>query len=171
MKTFAERLELTRQGGTVKRSHTNFIHQPENNAEHTYNMLNIILILHPNPSVDLIKAASWHDVPERFTGDIPSPAKRLFPKLKEASLEAEKRIAKQFNFDVVLSDDELNWLKAADKLEYMMHCAEEIARGNAMARVRMDRVKEDILTNNATPPQIREFAENYRHNPSNEIIL
>lgn len=169
-------LELTRQAGNIIRSHTNAQHGQKTVAEHTYNLVNIILLLHPAPSMNLVKAAMWHDVPERFTGDLPSPIKQLNPDLGETLHKIEHGIVKSFGLEVPLNADEKKWLKAADRLEYLLWAQEQIEMGNSTVEHAINYAHKWLVENApneisnyvSTPKPVVSFTD-IAHNEKGEI--
>ena len=125
------RLAATREAGTVRRCHIVPHHGQYNIAQHSYGAVSLLLLLHPNPSLTLIKAVQWHDVAERWLGDIPAPAKWTHTELGEAYERAEEELLKRLGLFGELTDLEVAWLKAVDTLELWLWCREEEALGNA----------------------------------------
>ena len=125
------RLAATREAGTVRRCHIVPHHGQYNIAQHSYGAVSLVLLLHPNPSLELIKAVQWHDVAERWLGDVPAPAKWSNPELGAAYEEAEERVLKRLGLFAQLTKEEVAWLKAVDTLELWLWCREEEALGNA----------------------------------------
>lgn len=110
-------------GGYCTRWHANadMAHIRETLAEHHARVAQIILALHPSPSLALIDAALHHDAGEPAVGDIPWPAKRDNPALAEILNEAEKAERQRLECDVYLTPEERLWLKFADRLSAIMH--------------------------------------------------
>ena len=121
--------------GGVQRYHTNpaMARLGQTNADHQGRCVQLLLALHPAPSVALIKAVALHDLGERWAGDLPAPFKRDFPALSEAHAEAELALAEAAlggPLDNDLDREDVRWLVMIDKLEAwaFMHCH---ARGEA----------------------------------------
>jgi hypothetical protein len=121
-----------REGGSVQRCHARQMLRPYSVAQHSFNLMGLISQFHPEPSAKLLQAALWHDVPERFTGDIPTPVKVLAPNIRVLLKEVEKRIndALQITHHMDLNDEDSIWLKACDMLELWIWAREERALGN-----------------------------------------
>lgn len=138
------RVAATREGGAVLRCHT----VPHNGrydvAQHSFGAVSLLLILHPNPSLDLIKATQWHDVAERWMGDMPAPAKWSNPVLGEAYAEVEDGIMKALDLLPDLTDEDHEWLKAVDTLDLWLWCRSEEAMGNRNV-VQMRQACEKVL--------------------------
>lgn len=160
MKVFA-----LRDAGAVKRSHTRFTIGEYNIAIHSWNMLNLLFLLYPaTPSENMIKAICWHDVPERWTGDIPATAKWASPALKATLDELERRVFKELDmFEIFesLTKVESRWLKALDKLELLLWATEQATRGNEQAAAMADRILDFMdKPENEIPEEIRHFVDN-----------
>jgi len=99
----------------------------QNNADHTWGVVMIILAFHPAPSPDLIRAAMFHDLGEIEVGDLPGNLK-LQPKAKamlghHETLEFDALNSLGItgeNCAMNLSDEDMNWLKFADQLEALL---------------------------------------------------
>ena len=67
--------------GAVRRWHTNphMAHVVDTIDGHSGRVAKMILLLHPAPSMALIRAALTHDDGEYAVGDIPGPAKSALP--------------------------------------------------------------------------------------------
>lgn len=140
------RLTATREAGTVRRCHIVPHHGQYNIAQHSYGAVSLLLLLHPAPSVDLIKAVQWHDVGERWLGDMPAPAKWENPELGRIYEAAEERVLRALDLLPDLPEPDLQWLKAVDTLELWLWCREEEALGNSRVtpmREACERVTEE----------------------------
>jgi len=126
-----ERILAAREAGHVERCHT-IPHVPTYDvAQHTFNMLAMLDILHPNPSLNLYRAILWHDAAERWTGDLPARVHALREKMAELTEDVENlhKIPRP-----KLTDEEKSWLHALDKLEFWLWAHEEKeGRGNKSA--------------------------------------
>ena len=161
---FEDALSL-RASGHVKRWHTIRTLTQQTVAEHSGQALTLLLILHPDPSMNLVKALLWHDSSERLVGDIPAPIRRAFPSFAAEYEQLELVVAMKHHPSAIvdLTDDEKRWLKAIDTLELLMHVAEEIKLGNAAFRAIYVRALDYLLTD-ATPVEVREFIDWYESN-------
>lgn len=130
MKKKMFQIKATREAGMVRRCHTLPHHGQYNIAQHSYGAVSLLLLLNRNPSLSLIKAVMWHDVGERWMGDIPSPAKKSNPQLRQFYEEVERRVLATLGLLPGLMPDEQNWLKAVDILDLWFWCREEEALGN-----------------------------------------
>lgn len=123
-------VKATREGGETQRAHGTFHHTPYSVASHSYGAVSLLLLLHPNPSLDLVKALQWHDVAERWLGDIPSPAKRDNPGLREVYESVETEYLNALGFNPKLTREDREWVRALDVLELWLWAREEVSRGN-----------------------------------------
>jgi 5'-deoxynucleotidase len=108
--------------GGVQRYHTNprMARLGQTNADHQGRCVHLLLALHPDPSVALIRAVALHDLGERWAGDLPAPFKKAQPEIAAAHAEAELEFAfRAMGWRVLddLSRDDLRWLKLVDGLE------------------------------------------------------
>ena len=71
-------VRAARESVAVRRAHIMYTARHYDIAQHCYNMAAMLMLLHPNPSAELIKAVLFHDVAERWTGDMPATAKKFF---------------------------------------------------------------------------------------------
>ena len=108
-------------------------------------------------------AALYHDAPEIFTGDLPTPVKYYNPEIRDAYKEVEATSAAKLlsmlpeelrpSYDHYLREDYDSALhalvKAADKLSAHIKCLEELKAGNhefeAAARQTLEAVKSTAL--------------------------
>jgi len=163
------RVTATREAGDVRRCHIVPHHGQYNVAQHSYGAMSLLLLLHPNPSLDLIKAVQWHDCAERWLGDIPAPAKWTSSELGRVYEQAEEKVLKVLGLLPSLGREETNWLKAVDTLDLWLWCREEEAMGNetvsAMRRA-CETVTETRDLEGSLPEPVRMFyaaAKAYPH--------
>lgn len=118
-------------------------------------------------------AALYHDAPEIFTGDLPTPVKYHNPQIRDAYREVESYSASKLlsmlpealrpAYEPYLReryDEELHRLvKAADKLSAHLKCVEEVKAGNhefqAAARQTLEAAKAVEL------PEVDYFIEHF----------
>jgi 5'-deoxynucleotidase YfbR-like HD superfamily hydrolase len=91
-------------------------------GEHSFGVALIIVQLHPDPSVNLIKAALYHDLAEGALGDIPATAKWRFQQYDDAFTQAEHQINAEMGIVVEITHEEKVWLACADMLELLFYC-------------------------------------------------
>jgi hypothetical protein len=124
----------TREAGQVVRCHTVPRVPYYDVAQHTFGALNLLLLLHPGPSVDLIKAVQWHDVAERWTGDVPATAKWGNPALGEFLAERETDVLTRLELSVSLGEEDTRWLKAVDILDLWLWGRENLEPEHDLTR-------------------------------------
>jgi 5'-deoxynucleotidase YfbR-like HD superfamily hydrolase len=96
-------------------------------------MAALLEVLYPDAPVRLLKACLFHDVAERWTGDMPAPGKWwLNAEAGELLRLVEHRVKAQLqvDYDEGLKTPELHWLKALDLLELILFCSDEQDMGN-----------------------------------------
>lgn len=158
-----------REAANVQRCHTIQYDGSYDIAKHSYNALNLLLILFPEtipPSLSLIKAVLWHDIPERWTGDVPSPAKWSSPILKNALQSIEARIFKKLELNKCfenLTKNEKTWLRGVDLLELYLWVIEQLEGGNRLVFGIKRRIDNVFRTEpESFPKEILEFVEAFR---------
>lgn len=157
-------IKQLREAGSVQRCHTH-PGPTQNIAEHSFGVCSILLALMPDrPSAELLRAALVHDVPERWTGDVPSWAKWASPELARALTAIEERIIESLGLEPRLSAFESSWLKAADSLELWLWCKEQEARGWTWASTIIENL-EERLGKYPPPPEVLKFMDWYRQHP------
>jgi 5'-deoxynucleotidase YfbR-like HD superfamily hydrolase len=132
-----------RMSGRVKRWHTVPIHGEQTVAEHCAQAMSLLLLIHPNPSINLVKCVLWHDSEELILGDMPANGKNAYPAVREAMANAEVSARHQTPEyrrarDALSREDEL-WIKFVDVLEFLMFAADQLALGNTHASTWIDR--------------------------------
>lgn len=117
----------------VKRCHTFPIIGEYTNAQHQYNATMLLMLLHPAPTMRLVRAVMTHDTPERWSGDPPASGKWLNPELAAQVELTEQRCAQRLGLDEQLTPEDVSWLQGVDKLELLMWSLEQQALGNRYA--------------------------------------
>lgn len=129
------RVNKARRSGRVRRFHTTETIKVEDVAQHSFNIQNLLLIMLGTEEVsrDLLLAALTHDMGEIETGDIPANVKKALPPAVRAEVEALEKAA-VFSIHpklaVRLSQDEVRYLKIADRLDGLLKCSDEVRLGN-----------------------------------------
>ncbi len=128
-------LFFSREAGAVKRNHNWQSQQEQLIGQHSWGALNIYLIFHPHPEMDTVMTLQFHDCGERIAGDLPAPAKWHNPDLNNEYISVEHLALSRNGMQVgLLSPEEALWVKACDKLEFMIFAKEELLRGNQYAK-------------------------------------
>ena len=158
-------VKALREGAAVQRCHTH--DGPRYTVgEHSAGVAYLLLALMPTPpSADLLSAALLHDIPERWTGDVPAWAKWSSPELARALEALEARILNSLGLEAPRLDSfELHWLKAADSLDLWLWCKNQQRRGFSWAGSITENL-EGHLERNPPPSQITDFMHWYRQHP------
>lgn len=153
----ADRILAAREGGNVRRVHTAPHVGEYTVGKHSFDLAMLLIILHPNPSAELLKAALMHDIAERWVGDVPGYIKRKDPSIKASIDAAEADHARRLGFEAheALTQDDLVWLKALDTFELWLWCLDQLAFGNQ----HVEAIYEDVdtwLKTHPIPEPIRE---------------
>lgn len=121
-----------REAGNVLRFHPlPYLGAGNTVGKHSFDMLVLLDRLHPDPPLRLYRAVLYHDLHERWTGDVPAPIRHNFPDLKRAHNDAVADLQKRMKIPAVdLTDDERRWLKALDVLEVWLWYQDQLAFGN-----------------------------------------
>lgn len=125
-----DKLISIRKGGDVKRFHTVTMIRENTVAAHSWGVATLIFDVFPNASVELIKAALYHDVAEHVTGDVSAPTKWRYPKLAEALTLVEHETEADLGIDVWLDQEDKLILKFCDMADLVMTCVQEYRLGN-----------------------------------------
>lgn len=159
------RVRAVREGGNTERTHTTPHHGSYSVAEHSWGVATLLAILHPDPSKDLILAAMWHDVHERWTGDTPAPIKWCLGKVTIDELKRlENSIDSSLEIDFNLTRGDIAWLKACDMLEFLLWSMDQQALGNCNASEGRSNAETWFITHgdeNEVPEIILEFIDHY----------
>lgn len=157
-----------RSAGRVTRYHTWERLREQSVGEHTWQLIRIILAIHPHASRELLVYAMFHDVGERVTGDVPFPVKREHPEIKAAFDRMEHDAMLQMSVwgvqaGVRIPHEEMATLKLAEYIEMMEWGLDELALGNQNAELVYSRCYAQTFRalDDRLPVGVRESAENY----------
>jgi 5'-deoxynucleotidase YfbR-like HD superfamily hydrolase len=116
--------------GRVRRFHTARMVCPQDVAQHSFNVCNLVRLLGGSMYAQL--AAIHHDMGEYAVGDIPSPVKREFDTDTRRQIEnMEEEGVEGCGLPLVaLNDSDVRILKMADNLDGLITCIEEVRMGN-----------------------------------------
>jgi len=101
-------------------------------GHHSFGVVSLLLLLHPNPTLTLLKAVLWHDMAEQYIGDVPSPVLRADAEYGTVYDSLEREFLRRHlgvNLEL-LSGEEQDWLWAVDKLECLLFSREQYRLGN-----------------------------------------
>lgn len=134
-KLLVDQLVFARSGGETERYHTERTLQRDTVGHHSFNVAWLVVLLCQSEEKcrsQLVMAALAHDLAEHKTGDMPAPAKRSVPGLKEACDAAELAMLGSvgMHYETELTPDEKRTLKFADALDGMLFCVGEAALGS-----------------------------------------
>jgi 5'-deoxynucleotidase YfbR-like HD superfamily hydrolase len=130
------RINRIRGAGAIKRFHTARVIKEESVAEHSLNVVALILVLTKGQaSRNLLIAAALHDHGEAAIGDIPANIKTRMPPDVRADLETKEYEEVSLMFPELevgchLSPEEAYTLHIADKIDGLLKCSDEVKMGN-----------------------------------------
>lgn len=124
--------QLYRDAADTLRYHTQRTLRSQTVGQHSFNMLMLIDLIAPDSRKEVLQAVLFHDLPEKFTGDMPAPIKRASPALKVLMDQLETDLAPLYReFD--LTPEEHALVKWVDLMELAMFGLEELSMGNRYA--------------------------------------
>lgn len=128
------RVTQARASMAVKRYHIMRMVRQQTVGEHSGAVATLMMQLDPTATGVALMGALTHDFHERATGDVPSTAKSLFPKVAAALTEAEEswEEANGYSFSHMNNYDK-RLLKFCDYTELLLWCVEEYKMGNSFA--------------------------------------
>ena len=121
-----------RRGLEVARWHTQKPVFPETVGHHSASVALLCdLISEGSCSRDVLYSALIHDLGEFCTGDVPAPAKRENPSLKDHLRVMDEEYIRRLGIDIpLLAASEVDLLKAADIIDLLWAARLEIQVGN-----------------------------------------
>ena len=126
-----QQLQFYLAGSEVKRYHTVRTLTEETVGHHSHGVAMLCaLICNGLPSNVLLMSALQHDLSEHQTGDIPSPAKRLYGIGAQVTELEEDLMRKSGWLTWDLGEEEKRILKLADIAQGALFCVREIGLGN-----------------------------------------
>lgn len=150
-----DKIKLARESAEVRRFHTSRVISEQTIAQHTFNMLSMLRILYPDAPPSLFWAIHEHDIPERYTGDVPSTAKWAGLMNKSIVDRLERQInAILFGCSAteMLDEEELKWLNGLDLLELICFCKDQITIGNVALQKMYERATLFMKENTSKYP-------------------
>jgi 5'-deoxynucleotidase YfbR-like HD superfamily hydrolase len=135
MSDVKSRILAARESGAVTRFHAKRVLVHETVAEHTFNLMNILMLMTEGAvSRGLLIAALTHDMGETATGDIPADVKRKMDTVVKNAVGKMEQDAVEYIHpsmrEIELTEGERHLLKVADRLDGLMKCYEEVRYGN-----------------------------------------
>jgi 5'-deoxynucleotidase YfbR-like HD superfamily hydrolase len=127
------KFSLMRSAARVERMHTQPLARQQTVGEHTFNVLALIDMIAPEMTINLWRAALYHDIPEAITGDMPGNIKWKYEGLAKSLDQVEKGIITDYHLVVNLAEKEERVLKFCDTMELAIFCIEEAERGDRNA--------------------------------------
>ena len=125
-----------REASQVVRYHTVQTIGRQTVAEHSYHVAMLVLrFTDGNASQELLKAVLYHDLPEVETGDLPATFKWANLGVVQALNRVEEAFDEKYGTSVTLTDEERLILKAADILELVEYCIDQMNLGNRNMRI------------------------------------
>lgn len=174
MSDVQERLRRHREAGHVRRCHTLVtIGDHYNVAYHSWQATTLLLLLYPGvPDIVLIHAVMFHDVAERYCGDVPAPAKWDDATFASYYENLESRVFRDaFGHELPLTPQQRAWLKGVDMLEFYLYAEDQLAMGNR----HMEKAHHNICTAieemaHALPPEIITFYNDHEWSRGNDRL-
>lgn len=162
----ARRITYLREASNVERAHTLPHHGSYTVGKHSYDAVMLLLALKPDASLNLVKAVLYHDLGERFTGDVPTPAKHADGEMARRLDAFEARALDFLDLRIELDAEERRWLHAVDKVELLLWCKDQLALGNMNAAAIIGSLLS-ILNHSDLPQVVVEFiaAHEWTRNP------
>lgn len=147
--TILERIQLFREAGAIKRSHTVRTLMERSVAEHSHGVIMILLEIyrahgHELPSAGLLAAAACHDLSEIETGDIPAPSKWKHNALRIAAHDASSQWEADHDMHFTLMNEEMVLLAWADAVDFALFGLEEVTMGNRFMHIPLGRIYRRI---------------------------
>lgn len=124
------RLRAIREAGDVQRWHTMPHHGDASLARHQWGVAVLLIELVPHLGMNLLKAALLHDIPERWSGDIPLPARLDLPAMKVADATFSQMVNEHLGLEFDLSPLEKAWLRFCDNADALLWADDQISMGN-----------------------------------------
>lgn len=162
MRRKIKKLKDQLEGARVMRCHTADYHGRYDVGQHSFAMLLVYCALHPNPQQQTMMAIMYHDLHERYIGDIPATTllgNRTIAKEVEV---VEQRIRQKMGIEFVLDEEEARWLWGLDKIEHWLWANRQMLHGNRMIEHHIAWLG-GILKNMDLPDELREFVVSYDH--------
>lgn len=159
-----KRIIQLREAGQVQRCHCIPHYGSYDIAQHSYHMAMLLMQLHPAPSKWLYEAILLHDVLERWTGDSPAMIKLFFPEIRTSIKKSEEWLKVKVGIvEPSLNEEERDWIKALDNIEFFLWCEDQIGMGSQVAALKKEetlRCLNELIP--AMPEPCRKFMEAWK---------
>lgn len=146
------------RGGHTMRFHTRPSMQ-HSVGQHSHGVAVLIAMFYVSPSVELLKAALFHDLAERRVGDLPYYTKRDNPALKTLHHMLEESESRVMGVHVELSPADLRRLKFFDMLELLLHSVYHLELGNTIAKETIENALKALVNMGGPGEDGREWDE------------
>lgn len=135
-----------RLAGLVRRFHTWPVLREQTNAEHSWQVMRIMIELFGHQKAVVWHYVQFHDLGEVAVGDVPYPVKARNPTIKIAfdTLEHKARLALGHDLPV-LTVEQIKKVKLAHMLEMWEYGLEETVKGNSFAKPVMNRCADAAI--------------------------
>ena len=153
--SMVSRVKLTREANVIERAHTIPHATSYNVGLHKANMLDMLVLLYPDAPRAAYKWIIQHDTPERFIGDIPSPAKWAgIVDLYSLGIVERDINRAVYQFEHLKLDGEWQQrLKGLDLLELYLWALDQIMMGNRNLNTMRMRIERYVLANDVFPEE------------------
>ena len=165
----ADRVTYLREASNVERSHTLPHHGSYTVGKHSFDAVMLLLALKPDASLNLVKAVLYHDLGERFTGDMPTPTKIKDGELAKRLEMLEMRARDFLGLEIRLDSEERRWLAAVDKVELLLWAKDQMAMGNMGAASIVGNVIS-ILNHSDLPQPVVDFVNSHEWTRNPDIL-
>lgn len=149
------RVQFLRECSNVRRSHTLRQLQPYTLGQHSFGILLILAAIYENTGLPvpalLVRAAMYHDLSERYTGDTPATAKWGDPALRKELNRASTSYEFANNLRTYLPPELCDLLSWCDLFEFACNQLEELRLGNTYAAEYIQRAIENLNARVAPP--------------------
>ena len=156
-----KKVAMLRECSKVERCHTMPHHGTYSNGQHSFDMMTLAWALMPLVTRNVMLAIMFHDLPERWTGDMPGCMKAEDAEFSKRMAIVEHRIERAMGWRVELTDDERMWIKAIDKLELLLWANEQIFMGNTAAHQIVNSLSKWFEVNKV-PVEVVSFMAQYK---------
>lgn len=150
-------IALKLSAGDVTRYHQEGVVLGQTVGLHTWRVLVLLLHFWPNCSHELIVATIFHDVGERFTGDMPATVKKSHPAFTTMLRELEAKFLAFLKIpnDQDLMPTDLARLKCCDYIELIITCKFQTGRRAQQIYKRGLELLHDHMVKLPTHDQVR----------------